>query len=122
MPIKVHNSINKVERYYILLHYVYKINRDEFQNNTSAEQALQIAVKTINDSVGPDGIISTLLVFGAYPRITNNSSPSFSITKRTKTIRKTTKEIRQLHAKRQIKDILIIKNSLNIYLILDLLI
>ena len=25
VPIKVYNSIRKVERYYILLHYIYKI-------------------------------------------------------------------------------------------------
>ena len=25
VPIKVHNSVEKVERYYILLHYIYKI-------------------------------------------------------------------------------------------------
>ena len=57
------------------------------------EISLQIAVKAINDLVGPDGIIPILLVFGAYPRITNNSALSPITTKRAKTICKTTKEI-----------------------------
>jgi hypothetical protein len=75
------------------LHYIYKIICDKFQNDTSAELALQITIKTINNSASPDSIIFTLLVFGIYSRITNNSSPLFFITKRTKIIRKTTKEI-----------------------------
>jgi hypothetical protein len=29
-----------------------------------------MAVKAVNDSAGPDGIILILLVFGAYPRMT----------------------------------------------------
>jgi hypothetical protein len=93
MLIEAYNSISKIERYYILLRRAYKIIRDEFQNNTTAELALQIAVKAVNDLASPDGIIPTLLVFGAYPRITNDSSPLFFITKKTKTIRKAIKEI-----------------------------
>jgi hypothetical protein len=34
-----------------------------------------MAVKIINDLAGPDGIILILLVFGAYPRITESSTP-----------------------------------------------
>jgi hypothetical protein len=33
----------------------------------SAEAALQMAVKAVNDIAGLDGLIPTLLVFGAYP-------------------------------------------------------
>jgi hypothetical protein len=55
---------------------------------------LQIVIKIINDLVGPDSIIPTLLVFGAYPRMTNNSALSLTITKRTKVIRKTSNKIR----------------------------
>jgi hypothetical protein len=51
-------------------------------------------MKIINDSVGPDGIIPTLLVFGAYPRMTNNSVLSPITTKRAKTIRKASNKIR----------------------------
>jgi hypothetical protein len=31
--------------------------------------ALQMAFKAINDTIGPDGIVPTLLVYGALPRI-----------------------------------------------------
>ncbi|KZL69735.1 hypothetical protein CT0861_10181 [Colletotrichum tofieldiae] len=47
------------------------------------------AVKVINNTAGPNGIIPTLLVFSAYPRITNNSALSPNIVKRTAAIRKT---------------------------------
>ena len=57
---------------------------------------MQIAVKAINDSAGPDGIIPTLLVFGVYPRITEIDAPLLSVTKRAEVIRAATKEVRRL--------------------------
>ena len=30
-----------------------------------------MAVKAVNDTAGPDGLILTLLVYGAYPKINN---------------------------------------------------
>ena len=30
-----------------------------------------MAVKAVNDTAGPDGLVPTLLVYGAYPRISN---------------------------------------------------
>jgi hypothetical protein len=56
--------------------------------------SLQITIKAVNDSAGPDRIIFIFLVFSAYPRIIENSVLLFIITKKTKAIRKTTKEIR----------------------------
>jgi hypothetical protein len=61
-----------------------------------------MAVKTVNDSVGPDGIILTLLVFGAYPRMTEGSISLSFVIQRAEAIRKVTKEIRRLHAERQV--------------------
>jgi len=77
VPVKAYNSIGKVEQYYALLRRVYKIISSELKG-ASKELILQTAIKTINNSAGLDGLIPTLLVFSAYPRITNNSllSPS----------------------------------------------
>jgi len=66
VPIKAHNSIRKVERYYTLLRRAYKIISSELED-ANKELTLQIAVKAINDSASPDGLIPTLLVFSAYP-------------------------------------------------------
>jgi hypothetical protein len=41
-----------------------------------------MAVKAINDIAGPDGIVPTLLVFRAYPQITDMDPPSPSIIQR----------------------------------------
>ena len=66
VSVKVYNSIKKVEWYYILLHYVYEIISLELKG-ASKELTLQMAVKAVNNSTSPDGLIPILLVFGAYP-------------------------------------------------------
>jgi hypothetical protein len=65
IPIEVHNSIGKVEQYHGPLCHIYKILQAE-DSLVSLEASLQIAVKVINDTAGPDGIMPTLLVFGTY--------------------------------------------------------
>jgi len=72
-----------------------------------------MAVKAINDSAGPDGIVPTLLVFGAYPRMTEMDAPSLSVTKRAEAIRAATKEVRRLQAERQVKEALAMRNGSN---------
>ena len=39
--------------------------------NINCNITLQMAFKALNDSVGPNGLISTLLIFRAYPQIVN---------------------------------------------------
>ena len=55
-----------MEQYHILLHYIYKIISLELKG-ASKKLTLQIAVKAINDSAGPDGLIPILLIFNTYP-------------------------------------------------------
>ena len=45
-----------------------------------------MAVKAINNSAGPDKIIPTLLVFGAYPQMAKMDILSLSIIKRAEAI------------------------------------
>jgi hypothetical protein len=104
--------MNKVKYYYNPLRQAYKIISEEFRStNTSNKIKLQIIIKTINDSIGPDNIIFILLVFRAYLRITNNSLLSPTTIKRTKTIRKASNKIRKFYAKRYIKNALRIRNN-----------
>jgi hypothetical protein len=70
--------------------------------------SLQITIKAINDSARPNRIIPILLIFGAYPRIIENSVPSLIITKRAEAIRKTTKEVRRFYTRRQVTNTLAI--------------
>ena len=45
-----------------------------------------MAVKAINDTAGPNGLVPILLVFKAYPRMTSADLPAPSIIKRLKAI------------------------------------
>jgi hypothetical protein len=95
IPVEAYNSIGKIKQYHGLLRQAYKIIYDKLRDTkTSTEVSLQITIKAINDLAGPDGIIFILLVFGAYPRITNNSVLSLTTTKRVEAIRKTSNKIR----------------------------
>jgi hypothetical protein len=121
VPIKAHNSVGQVERYYTPLQRAYKIIQDELKDEQiDKEMMLQMAVKAINDSAGPDGIIPTLLVFGAYPQLTKINPPSPLVTKRAKAICAATKEVRRLYTKRQVKDALAMRNSPDTKKTLDL--
>lgn len=121
VPVEAHNSIGKVERYHTPLRRAYNIIQDELKGEKiSKDMILQMAQKAVNDSAGPDGIVPTLLVFGAYPRMTNLDAPSPSIAKRANAISKATKEVRRLYAKRQVRDALAMRNGPNTRFTLDL--
>jgi hypothetical protein len=81
---------------------------------------LQITIKAINNSTGPNGIIPTLLVFGAYPRIADSSLLLLIIIKKVETIWKTIKEIQCLYIKRHVTNTLAIRNGPNIVSVLKL--
>jgi hypothetical protein len=114
VPVKAYNSVGLVKRYHALLRQAYEIIKEEFKNkHINKEMILQIAVKAVNNSAGPDRIVLILLVFGSYPRMTEIDLPSPTIAKRAEAICAVTKEVRRLHAKRQVSDALAIRNSLN---------
>jgi hypothetical protein len=70
-----------------------------------------MVVKAINDTVGPDGLVLILLVFGAYPRMHAMNPPAPSITQRAMAIEKAMTEIRKFRAERQVADALNTRNG-----------
>ena len=66
VPIKAHNSIGKVEWYYMPLRRAYKIILLKLKG-VSKELTLQMAVKAINNTASPNRLVPMLLVFSAYP-------------------------------------------------------
>jgi hypothetical protein len=78
-----------------------------------------MAIKAVNDTAGPDGLVSTLLVFGTYPRMTTTNTLSLIVIEHSKTITKAMKQIAELHAKRQVTNALRQQNSPNISDTLD---
>lgn len=67
VPVEAHWSISIVERYHAVLHRGYQIIVDE--GITKKDIALQMTVKLVNDTAGPNKRVPILLVFGAYPRM-----------------------------------------------------
>jgi len=82
--------------------------------------ALQTAFKAINDSAGPDGLVPTLLVFGAFPRMAESDAPSATVTQRAQAYRKAIEEIKKRRAERQISDALNTRNGPNTTALHDL--
>src|SRR6266516_5383117 len=104
IPVEAHWSIGKLERYHAPQRRAFDILYDELAATTSADAILQMAVKAVNDTAGPDGLVPTLLVFGAYPRLTTESPPSPTTTQRGEAIQKAMKALRKANAVRQVNE------------------
>ncbi|KAF1350556.1 hypothetical protein EJ07DRAFT_169093 [Lizonia empirigonia] len=113
VPVEAHNSIGKVERYHAAIRRAFEVISADMGSDTSSDHLLQMAVKAVNDTAGPDGLVPTLLVFGTYPRLSKTSPPSPSITARAKAIKNAMAEVRKIKAKRQVNDALATRNGPN---------
>ena len=110
VPVEAHNSISMVERYHGPLRRIYHIITSEIPG-IDKDMALQMAFKAINDSAGPDSLIPTLLVFGAYPRMTESDAPSPTVTQRAIAFKKAMEEVKKIQAERQVADALNMRNG-----------
>ena len=73
---------------------------------------LQYSVKLLNDSIGPDGLIPEILVYGAFPRLCFPSDkPAPGIYERSVAARKATEEMTLRFALRQLKAALRSRNG-----------
>jgi hypothetical protein len=79
-----------------------------------------MAVKAVNNTASPNGLVPTLLVYRAYPRISNLGPPALSITERAAIIQKAMAEIVKLRAKQAVNNALYYRNGPNITLVYDL--
>jgi hypothetical protein len=77
--------------------------------------------KAINDTAGPDGLVLTLLVFGAYLRMTEQDLLSLTVAQQAAAVKKATLELCKLRAERQIADAFNMRNRLRTNAIHDLL-
>ena len=58
-----------------------------------------MAVKAVNNTASPNGLVPTLLVYGAYLRISKLDPPAPSVTERAAIIQKVIAKIVKLRAK-----------------------
>ena len=80
-----------------------------------------MAVKAVNDTAGPDGLVPTLLVYRAYLRMSNLHPPAPSITEQAAAIQKAMAEIVKLWAKQTVNNTLHHHNRPNMTPVHDLL-
>jgi hypothetical protein len=116
VPVEAAHSIGIVERYHRPLRRAYEVITDEIKGSEKTSlwdkaSILQMAVKAVNDTAGPDGITPTLLVFGAFPRLSALDPPAPSIAQRATAIKKAMAEIIKLRATRQVNDALHTRNG-----------
>ncbi|KAF1974170.1 hypothetical protein BU23DRAFT_567694 [Bimuria novae-zelandiae CBS 107.79] len=78
----------------------YEIIRAELDSSTSDIAVLQIVVKAVNNTASLDELIPTLLVFGAYPRVSIDSPPLPSTIRRAEAIQKAIKALRRAAVER----------------------
>jgi hypothetical protein len=112
MSIETHHSIGMMKRYHGPLRRIYSIIATEI-SGIDFEIALQMTFKALNDSIESDELVSTLLVFGAYLRMTEMNVPSSTITQRAIAMKKVMEEVRKFNATRQMNDALNTRNGPN---------
>src|SRR6266568_3435850 len=87
VPVEAYWSVRLVKRAHPALRRAYQIITDKYKD-IQKELALQMAVKAINNTTSLDGLVPTLLVYRAYPRISKLDPPALSITERVAAIQK----------------------------------
>lgn len=66
-----------IQRYYTILQKAYKVITDDMQGcGLNKKMVLQIAIKAINNTAGPNVLVPTLLIFGAYLYISKFDAPT----------------------------------------------
>ncbi|SLM34183.1 integrase core domain protein [Lasallia pustulata] len=121
VPVEAYWSIGMVERYHAVLRRAYKVIMDELQGSgINKDMVLQMAVKAVNDTAGPNGLMPTLLVFGAYPQIHELDPPAPIFSQRAMAIRKAMEEVRRIRAERQVTDALNQRNGISVSLLHNL--
>lgn len=119
VSVEAHHSIGLVERYHGPLRQIYNIITAKLPG-IKPELALQMSFKAINNSIGPNGLVTTLLVFGAYLCMTDMDAPSPTITQRSIAMQKAMEEVGISHASHQVNDALNTQNGPSTSLIHDL--
>ena len=82
--------------------------------------ALQMTFKAINDFIGLEGLMLTLLVYSAYSRITANDPLLPSVSQQAIAIKKAIVQIQKIQTKRQVNDALNTRNGPSIVTIYEL--
>jgi hypothetical protein len=81
VPVEAYWSVGLVKRTYPILQKAYRIITYKLRRSeTTKNIVLQIAIKAVNDTAGPNRLVLTFLVFGTYPRMTKLDLPALTTT------------------------------------------
>ena len=120
VSVETHHSIDQIERYHGPLRRVYLIIASKILE-IDPNLELQMTLKTVNDSIESHELVSTLLMFGAYSRMTKLNAFSLTINQRAIVMKKVMNEMRKLNVNRQINDIFNTRNEFSTIHFHDLL-
>ena len=104
-PVESHGTVGMVEKYHTPLRRDWNVIEMDIpaRNETERSANLQTAVKAVNDSAGPNGLVPTLLVFGAMPRLgPPYDAATETTTRRAAAVRRAIKELNRLRSHRQV--------------------
>lgn len=111
VPVEAPQSMSTVERYHAPVGKAYRIIRPEAPSLDKVA-ALKTAVKAVNDSVGPHGLIPTFLVYRAIPQLGLPSDPpSVSLYQRALALKFATKEVTEYFAQSKLSSALNARNG-----------
>jgi hypothetical protein len=108
--VKIHHSINMIERYHESLCRIYTIIVAKF-SEIDSNSILQMSFKAFNESTDFNDLIFTLFVFDVYLWMIEMNISSSTIIQRFIVMRKIMNEIRKLIVTRQLNDALNIQND-----------
>jgi hypothetical protein len=74
----------------------------------------------VNNTAGPNGLVLTFLVFGAYPRMINNSPPALTQRQRAIAIKKAIEAVRAAYTERKVSNALATRNGPDTELVKEL--
>jgi hypothetical protein len=103
--------LGKVERSHGPLRRAFKILKAKIGYCTDDETILQMAIKALNDTVGLNSIVLTLLVFRAYPRISQDSPLSLDIVRRAQAVQKAMKMLCMIQAEVEVNHTINTRNG-----------
>ena len=116
--VESHHSLGSGERYHDPLRQVYLKIRYEYPS-VKKEIALRLAVKALNDTMGPEGLVPSLLVFGVLPRFPAvNTSLPYQI-ERMEALKEARAEAATITAKLRVRKAILAKTPRNVDLVLN---
>jgi hypothetical protein len=101
-PVESPATMSHVERYHAPLRAAYEKVSADLHGSITDEEALEIAVKCVNDVIGPEGLCPTLLVYGSLPSPAR-TKPAASQLQRARAMDEARTEVSKEHARRRVQ-------------------